>query len=102
MTIELRIQNLLVRIEAESFRLCRVESHPAFKVWLRREPKLSEGLVSVRKLWQIFCVDVLQQDPLVPQYIDQVEKTTTEIARSIDQLYQVLGFDQPSRLCKPN
>lgn len=102
MSIQIRIKNLLVQIEAESFRLCRVESHPAFKSWLSREPKLSEGLVSVRKLWKIFCDDVSHNDPLVPQYIDQVEKTTSDISRSIDQMYQALGFEQPSSTRIPN
>lgn len=102
MSIQIRIKNLLVQIEAESFRLCRVESHPAFKSWLTREPKLSEGLVSVRKLWKIFCDDVSHDDPLVPQYIDQVEKTTSDISRSIDQMYQALGFEQPSSTRNPN
>lgn len=96
MSIKTRIANLLVQIEAESFRLCRVESHPAFKVWVGREPKLCEGLASIRKIWQIFCDDVSHGDPLVLQYIDQVEKTTSEIARSLDQMYQALGFDQSS------
>ncbi len=102
MSIQIRIKNLLVQIEAESFRLCRVESHPAFKSWLTREPRLSEGLVSVRKLWKIFCDDVSHDDPLVPQYIDQVEKTTNDISRSIDQMYQALGFEQPSSTRNPN
>ncbi|WP_337870767.1 hypothetical protein [Meiothermus sp.] len=102
MSIQVRVQNLLVQIEAESFRLCRVESHPAFKSWVSREPKLSEGLASVRKFWQIFCDDVSQDDPLVPQYIDQVEKTTTDISRSIDQMYQALGFDESLVVHNPN
>lgn len=102
MSIQVRVQNLLVQIEAESFRLCRVESHPAFKSWASREPKLSEGLASVRKFWQIFCDDVSQDDPLVPQYIDQVEKTTSDISRSIDQMYQALGFDEPGTIRTPN
>lgn len=102
MSIQIRIQNLLVQIETESFRLCRVESHPAFKSWVSREPKLSEGLASVRKFWQIFCYDVRQDDPLVPQYIDQVEKTTTNISHSIDQMYQALGFDESLVIRNPN
>lgn len=102
MSIQIRIKNLLVQIEAESFRLCRVESHPAFKSWVSREPKLSEGLASVRKFWQIFCEYVSHDDPLVPQYIDQVEKTTSDISRSIDQMYQALGFEQPSSTRNPN
>lgn len=102
MSIQIRIQNLLLQIEVESFRLCRVESHPAFKSWLSREPKLCEGLVSVRKLWKIFCDDVSHNDPLVPQYIDQVEKTTRDISESINQIYQALGFEQPSSTRNPN
>lgn len=102
MSIQVRIQNLLVQIEAESFRLCWVESHPAFKFWVRREPKLSEGLASVRKFWQIFCDDVRQDDPLLPQYIDQVEKTTTDISRSLDQMYQALGLDESLAVRNPN
>lgn len=102
MSVQVRVQNLLVQIEVESFRLCRVESHPAFKSWVSREPKLSEGLASVRKFWQIFCDDVSQDDPLVPQYIDQVEKTTTDISRSIDQMYQALGFDESLVVHNPN
>ena len=102
MSIQMRIQNLLVQIEVESFRLCRVESHPAFKSWVSREPNLCQGLASIRRLWQIFCEDVNHSDPLVPQYIDQVEKTTSDISRSIDQMYQALGFEQPSSVRNPN
>ncbi|MCS7069390.1 hypothetical protein [Meiothermus sp.] len=102
MSIQLRIQSLLLQIETESFRLCRVESHPAFKSWVSREPRLGEGLASVRKFWKIFCDDVIHDDPLVPQYIDQVEKTTHEISRSLDQIYQALGFELPSSARNPN
>ncbi len=102
MSIHLRIQNLLLQIEVESFRLCRVESHPAFKSWVSKEPRLSEGLASVRKFWQIFCDDVSHDDPLIPQYIDQVEKTTHDIARSLDQMYQALGFNELSPKGTPN
>ncbi len=100
--MQTRIANLLVQIEVESFRLCRVESHPAFKVWVSREPRLGEGLASIRKFWKIFCDDVSHDDPLVPHYIDQVEKTTHEIARSLDQMYQALGFDPSARSRNPN
>ncbi|GIW27693.1 MAG: hypothetical protein KatS3mg070_1056 [Meiothermus sp.] len=102
MSIEVRIQKLLVQIETESFRLCRVESHPAFKSWLSKEPRLGEGLVSVRKFWKIFCDDASHNDPLIPQYIEQLEKATSDLAQSLDLMYTALGFEEPNCAQNPN
>jgi hypothetical protein len=102
MSIEVRIQKLLLQIETESFRLCRVESHPAFKLWLSKEPRLSEGLASVRRFWKIFCDDASPNDPLIPQYIELIEKATTDLAQSLDLMYRALGFEQPSSAKNPN
>jgi len=102
MSIEVRIQKLLIQIETESFRLCRVESHPAFKLWLCKEPRLSEGLASMRKFWRIFCDDVSHNDPLIPYYIEQLERATTDLAQSLDLMYRALGLDEPKSASNPS
>jgi hypothetical protein len=92
MVSPLRIESLLSQIEMQAFRLSRVEAHPAFSVFVKQEPDLTEALGAVRKFWNIFQQDVQNKDPLIENYIDQLEHSTVVLSRDLDKLYGVLGF----------
>lgn len=56
----------------------------------------------MRRFWKIFCDDASHNDPLIPQYIELIEKATTDLAQSLDLMYRALGFEQPSSAKNPN
>lgn len=95
MHLEERIQHLLKQIEKQERRWEQVSAHPSYAKFAAREPVLRQSIRRIRHICARFRQAVAQNDPQIPQYLDQLEESMFYLSRDMDRLSAALGFATP-------